>query len=239
MARPDGRRAADLRPVRIVRHFLKNTPASVLIEMGKTRVVCSAIAEDSVPPFLKGSKRGWVTAEYGMLPASTPTRKERDRMGRIDGRTQEIQRLIGRCLRAVTDMTKLGERTIRIDCDVLDADGGTRAAAITGAYVALADAVALLTRQGKAGGRVLRAAVAAVSVGMLGGKAVLDLSYVEDSAADVDMNIAMTSSGRFVEIQGTAEARPFDGGDLTVLLALAGRGVKRLLRVQKEALSKR
>jgi ribonuclease PH len=237
MARPDGRRPAQLRPVRIVRHFLKNAPSSVLIQMGNTRVLCAATVDESVPPFLKGAGRGWVTAEYAMLPASTSTRKERERSGKIDGRTQEIQRLIGRSLRAVTDMSKLGERTIRIDCDVIDADGGTRTAAITGAYVALADCVEALRRRGSVSGKVLRAAVAATSVGMVAGKPVLDLSYVEDSAADVDMNVVMTSAGRFVEVQGTAESRPFDGKDLDALLALAKRGIARLIRIQKEALS--
>ncbi len=238
MARPDKRRAGELRPVRIVRGFLRNTPASVLIEMGKTRIVCAASVDESVPPFLKGSGRGWVTAEYGMIPASTPTRKPRDR-GQVDGRTQEIQRLIGRSLRAVTDMTRLGERTIRIDCDVLDADGGTRTAAITGAYVALSDCVAELERKGLVKGRVLRSHVAAVSAGIVDGVALLDLSYVEDSAADVDMNIVMTSSGRFVEVQGTAESAAFDREELDKLIALASRGIKSLIRKQKEAPAKR
>jgi len=239
MPRQDGRRADELRPVRVTRRFLRNAPASVLIRMGGTRVVCAATVEESVPPFLKGTGKGWVTAEYGMLPASTSTRKERERSGKIDGRTQEIQRLIGRSLRAVVDMSKLGERTIRIDCDVLDADGGTRTAAITGAYVALADCVARLAREGKVGAGVLRAAVAAVSVGIVDGRPLLDLSYVEDSAADVDMNVVMTSKGSFVEVQGTAESRPFNERDLKAMLRLARRGIARLLRVQKEALAGR
>ena len=239
MPRPDGRRPAQLRPVRIARHFLRNTPSSVLIEMGNTRVVCAATVDESVPPFLKGSGRGWVTAEYAMLPASTPARKERERTGKIDGRTQEIQRLVGRCLRAVTDMSALGERTVRVDCDVLDADGGTRTAAITGAYVALADCVERLRASGKVRGGAIRQAIAAVSVGIVAGKPVLDLSYLEDSAADVDMNVAMTSKGRFVEVQGTAEARPFDGKDLVRLISLAKRGIRELLRLQKEALAEK
>jgi len=236
MGRGDGRRRDELRPVRIVRHFLANAPSSVLIEMGNTRIVCSAMVEESVPPFLKGSGRGWVTAEYGMLPASTPTRKQRDRAGKLDGRTQEIQRLIGRCLRAVTDMTSLGERTVWIDCDVLDADGGTRTAAITGAWVALADCAERLRRAGKVKSCVVREPVAAVSVGIAAGRPVLDLSYAEDSRAEVDMNVAMTSRGGFVEIQGTAESRPFDSAELAALLALARRGIRNLIRKQREVL---
>jgi len=238
MPRPDGRRAGDLRPVRITRHFLKNAPASALFEAGNTRVLCTAVVEEGVPPFLKNSGRGWVTAEYGMLPASTTTRKARERAGKVDGRTAEIQRLIGRSLRAVTDMSKLGERTIWIDCDVLDADGGTRTASVTGAYVALADCVADLAAKGSVSGKVIREPIAAVSVGMVKGKPVLDLSYMEDSAAEVDMNVVMTAGGRFVEIQGTAESRPFTRGELDVLLALARKGIARLVRMQKEALSR-
>ncbi len=191
-----------------------------------------------MPPFLAGSGRGWVTAEYGMLPASTNTRKSRDRSGKVDGRTAEIQRLIGRSLRAVTDMTRLGERTIWLDCDVLDADGGTRTASVTGAYVALADCVARLKRQGLVAGKVLREAVAAVSVGIVGSKPLLDLSYVEDSAAEVDMNVVMTSGGRLVEVQGTAEAQPFSREDLDEMLALGARGIRRLVKAQREALSR-
>jgi ribonuclease PH len=239
MSRPDGRRAGELRPVRIARHFLKNAPASVLFEMGNTRVLCTAVVEEGVPSFLKNSGRGWVTAEYGMLPASTLTRKARERSGKVDGRTAEIQRLIGRSLRAVTDMTKLGERTIWIDCDVLDADGGTRTASVTGAYVALADCLAGLKAEGLISGKVIREPIAAVSVGMVEGKPVLDLSYVEDSAAEVDMNVVMTAGGSFVEVQGTAESRPFTRGELDMLLALARKGIARLVRAQKEALSRR
>jgi ribonuclease PH len=239
MARPDGRRAGDLRPVKITLGFLKTTPSSVLIETGNTRVICTAIAERGVPPFLQNTGRGWVTAEYGMLPASTTSRKQRERSGKVDGRTAEIQRLIGRSLRAVTDMGKLGERTIWMDCDVIDADGGTRTASVTGAYVALADCIERLRGAGLVKGRVLKEAVAAVSVGMVGGQPVLDLSYVEDKAAEVDMNIVMTSGGRFVEVQGTAENEPFDRGALDALVRLGGKGIRRLLGAQKEALSAR
>lgn len=235
MRRTDGRKANELRPVRLERGFLRNCPSSVLIEAGGTRVVCAATVEQKTPPFLSGTGRGWVTAEYGMLPGSTSTRKNRNR-GKVDGRTSEIERLIGRCLRAVTNLDELGERTIRIDCDVLDADGGTRTASITGAFVALADCVARLKTDGAVSRKVIREPVAAVSVGIVDGRPLLDLAYVEDSAADVDMNIAMTASGRFVEIQGTAESRPFSPDELEVLLALAKRGIRKLIRIQKEAL---
>jgi len=239
MTRPDGRRRDELRGVRITRHFLRNTPSSALIEMGNTRVLCAATVEERVPPFLEGSGRGWVTAEYGMLPASTPTRKDRERSGKIDGRTQEIQRLIGRALRAVTDTSRLGARTIRIDCDVIDADGGTRTAAITGAYVALADAVGRLAEEAGVSLETLKEPVAAVSVGIVDGKAVLDLCYAEDYSADVDMNVVMTAGGKFVEVQGTAESRPFDSKDLAALLALARKGIQKLVKMQQEALSHR
>lgn len=239
MARPDGRRADELRPVKITRHFLKSTPASVLIEMGRTRVICAASIEGSVPPFLAGKGRGWVTAEYGMIPPSTPRRKDRDRGPKVDGRTIEIQRLVGRSLRAVVDMAALGERSIRIDCDVIDADGGTRTAAITGAYVALADAVEMARSAGQVTGVVLPSAVAAVSVGLVEGKPVLDLSYAEDSTAEVDMNIVMTSAGRFVEIQGTGEEATFGRDELDAMLDLAAKGIRKLLKAQQEALAGR
>ncbi|MHC4715180.1 MAG: ribonuclease PH [Planctomycetota bacterium] len=235
MARPDGRRANELRPVTVRRHFLKTCPSSVLIEMGDTRVICTAIVEGRVPPFLEGTGEGWVTAEYGMLPASTTKRKQRNTRG-VDGRTAEIQRLIGRCLRIVTDRGKLGPRTVRIDCDVIDADGGTRTASITGAWIALADAVARLEAKGAVSGGVIREPVAAVSVGIVGGKVLLDLAYVEDSSADVDMNVAMTASGELVEVQGTAESRAFTNEELDRLLRLAGKGIRKLVRIQKEAL---
>lgn len=235
MPRADGRKPGEMRPVSIERGFLKNCPSSVLIEMGNTRVICSATVEKKVPPFLEGAGRGWITAEYGMLPGSTQGRKRRSRDG-VDGRTAEIQRLVGRCLRAVTDLDKLGERTIRIDCDVIDADGGTRTASVTGAWVALADAVGRLEKKGAITGKVLRSAVAAVSVGIVDGRVMLDLAYGEDSAAQVDMNVAMTSTGRFVEIQGTAESAPFTADQLDAMLKLAARGVRKLISVQKEVL---
>jgi ribonuclease PH len=204
--------------------------------MGNTRVLCAATVEEKVPPFLEGAGRGWVTAEYAMLPASTTTRKERERSGKVDGRTQEIQRLVGRALRAVTDMAKLGPRTIRIDCDVLDADGGTRTAAITGAYVALADCVGRLAAEAGVSLETLKEPVAAVSVGLVDGKALLDLCYAEDSSADVDMNVVMTAGGKFVEVQGTAESTPFTSRELDALLKLAKAGVRRLVKLQEEAL---
>jgi ribonuclease PH len=239
MARPDGRSRSELRPVRITRHFLKGAPASVLIEMGNTRVLCTAIAQEGVPPFMANSGRGWVTAEYGMLPASTSTRKQRDRSGKVDGRTAEIQRLIGRSLRTITDASKLGERTIWIDCDVLDADGGTRTASVTGAYVALVDCVEGLRAKGLVTGKVIREAVAAVSAGIVDGKPTLDLSYVEDSGAEADMNIVMTAGGRFVEVQGTGEKRPFTRVELDSILNLGRKGILKLVRLQREALSRR
>jgi ribonuclease PH len=225
-----------MRIVRITRHFLRSAPASVLIEMGNTRVLCTAMAQEGVPPFLANSGKGWITAEYGMLPASTSSRKPRDRSGKVDGRTAEIQRLIGRSLRAITDMAKLGERTIWIDCDVLDADGGTRTASVTGAYVALVDCVEALRARGAVSGRVVREAVAAVSAGVVDGKPTLDLSYVEDSAAEADMNIVMTAGGRFVEVQGTGEKRPFTRVELDSVLNLGRKGILRLVRFQREAL---
>jgi ribonuclease PH len=236
MARADGRRANEIRPAAITTGFLKNSPSSVLVEMGNTRVICTASVEERTAPFLSGTGLGWVTAEYGMLPGSTGSRKPRNTRG-VDGRTAEIQRLIGRCLRTVTDRAALGERTIRIDCDVIDADGGTRTAAVTGAYVALADAVKRLAAKDLVKGRVIDEPLAAVSVGIVDGKCLLDLPYREDVAAEVDMNVAMTASGRFVEIQGTAESRPFDAAELDSLLSLAKRGIRKLIRLQKEALS--
>lgn len=235
MARGDGRRANQLREVKIATGFLRNCPSSVLIEMGNTRVICSATVEERVPPFLANSGTGWVTAEYGMLPASTSGRKKRNTNG-IDGRTAEIQRLVGRVLRAVTDRRRLGERTIRIDCDVIDADGGTRTASITGAWVALADCVKRLKAAGRVKGRVLIEPVAAVSVGIVEGKPLLDLCYAEDSAAQVDMNVAMTASGGFVEFQGAAEERPFHSDELAAMLKLAKSGIRKLVRFQREAL---
>ena len=199
-----------LRSVRLTRDFIRHAEGSALVEFGDTRVICTASVEESVPGFLKGKGRGWVTAEYGMLPRSTGSRMRREAaVGKQSGRTQEIQRLIGRSLRAVIDLEKLGERQILIDCDVIQADGGTRTASITGAYVALADAISRLMAQGKLAENPLRDQVAAVSVGMVGGRALLDLDYPEDSGCETDMNVVMTGSGRFVEIQGTAEGEPF------------------------------
>ena len=237
VSRSDGRAAADLRPVKIHPNFLTHAEGSVLIEMGLTRVVCTASVEDKVPGFLKGSGRGWVTAEYGMLPRSTHTRMERESArGKIGGRTHEIQRLIGRSLRAVTDLGALGERSVWVDCDVLQADGGTRTASITGAYVALVLAVKGLQKQGLLTTNPIHGAVAAVSTGIVGGTACLDLCYEEDSKAEVDMNFVMTDAGKFVEIQGTAEGAPFTKRQADRMAALAWEGIGTLLGLQRAAL---
>ena len=236
--RPDGRRSRELRTVTITPDYLRHAEGSALITVGLTRVLCAASLEDSVPPFLRGSGRGWVTAEYGMLPRSTHTRSEREATrGRIGGRTHEIQRLIGRSLRAVTDLTALGERSIWIDCDVIEADGGTRTAAITGAYVALAVALERLRTRGVLAASPLTDAVAAVSVGLVDRRLCLDLAYAEDSRAEVDMNVVMTGHGRFVEVQGTAEGRPFTPAQLTNLTSLAADGIGRLIEAQRAALA--
>ncbi|MDQ8023700.1 MAG: ribonuclease PH [Moraxellaceae bacterium] len=236
--RPSGRRADQLREVRITRGFTKHAEGSVLVEFGETRVLCTASVEESVPPFLRGKGEGWVTAEYGMLPRSTHTRMSREAAkGKQTGRTQEIQRLIGRSLRAVVDLKALGERQITIDCDVLQADGGTRTASITGACVALHDALQKLIAEGKLAASPLRDWVAAVSVGIANGEPVLDLDYVEDSACDTDMNVVMTGSGGFVEVQGTAEGVPFQRAELDALLALAGAGIADLVKLQKQAVA--
>jgi len=235
--RPDGRKAAEMRPVTIATGTIQHAEGSALIELGGTRVLCVASVEERVPQFLKGSGSGWVTAEYGMLPRATHTRSPREAaVGRQGGRTQEIQRLIGRSLRSVTELRGLGERTITLDCDVLQADGGTRCAAITGACVALSMALAKLVRERAIPRWPLRETVAAISAGVCAGQAVLDLAYAEDSEADVDFNIVATESGAFVEIQGTAERRPFSEERLTELLALARKGLKKLAVVQAEAL---
>src|SRR5690242_15673347 len=234
MTRPSGRAPDQLRPVRLTRRFAKHAEGSVLIEFGDTHVLCTASVEESVPPFLRGKGQGWVTAEYGMLPRSTHTRSAREAAkGKQSGRTQEIQRLIGRSLRAVTDLALLGERQITLDCDVLQADGGTRTASITGACVALHDAIAGLIKAGKLEQNPLRDYVAAVSVGIYEGVAVLDLDYPEDSACDTDMNVVMTGSGGIVEVQGTAEGEPFSREELDELLALADRGIAQLVAQQK------
>ncbi len=236
--RPSGRAATELRPIRITRGFTRHAEGSVLIEFGETRVLCTASVEESVPPFLRGKGQGWLTAEYGMLPRSTHTRSPREAAkGKQSGRTQEIQRLIGRSLRAVVDMHALGERQITIDCDVLQADGGTRTAAITGACVAVHDALEGLVRAGKLPANPMRDFVAAVSVGIYKGVPVLDLDYLEDSDCETDMNIVMTGSGGFVEVQGTAEGSPFSRAELDALLDLAGAGIARLVAEQKRALA--
>jgi ribonuclease PH len=235
--RPQGRAADALRPVRITRHYTRHAEGAVLIEFGDTKVLCTASVEEKVPPHKRGSGEGWVTAEYGMLPRATHTRSDREAArGKQTGRTQEIQRLIGRALRAVFDLSKLGERTIQIDCDVLQADGCTRTAAITGAYVAAHDAVSWLIAQGKIAASPLKDAVAAISVGILDGQALLDLEYVEDSACDTDMNVVMTGAGHFVELQGTAEGVAFTRAEVDVLLNLAEKGIRELLVAQREAL---
>jgi ribonuclease PH len=234
----DGRTAESLREVRITRNYIKHAEGSVLVEFGDTKVICTASVESSVPPFLRGKGTGWVTAEYSMLPRATHSRSPRESSkGKVGGRTHEIQRLIGRSLRAVTDLSLLGERSVLIDCDVIQADGGTRTAAITGAYVALSDALQGLVSKGELPALPLREAVAAVSVGIVGGEALLDLNYVEDSAAEVDMNFVMTASKRFVEVQGTAETEPFTIEQMDAMRDLAMAGINRLFRIQKEALS--
>jgi ribonuclease PH len=231
------KKANALRPVKIERHFTKHAEGSVLIRQGDTWVLCTASVEEKVPSFLKGKGTGWVTAEYGMLPRSTVDRKEREiKRGKPDPRGTEIGRLIGRALRAAVDTAKLGERTITIDCDVLQADGGTRCASITGGMVALADAVAHLQRQGKLTVSPLKQFIAAVSVGVCDGQPTLDLDYVHDSSAEVDLNVVMTEDGRFVELQGTAEHEPFTEASLDALKLLARQGIKKLIRLQKEAL---
>jgi len=239
MPRPDGRADDQLRPVRITRNWLDHAEGSVLVEFGRTRVLCAASVTEGVPRWRKGSGLGWVTAEYAMLPRSTHTRSDRESVkGRIGGRTHEISRLVGRSLRAVIDYTALGENTVVIDCDVLQADGGTRTAAITGAYVALADAVSWLRERGALVGEPLTGSVAAVSVGILDGAPRLDLCYEEDVAAETDMNVVCTGDGRFVEVQGTAEGEPFDRALLDGLLDLAVRGCAELAGRQQEALAR-
>jgi len=237
--RSDGRGASSLREISITRHFIKHAEGSVLVEFGDTKVVCTASVEESVPPFLRGKGTGWVTAEYSMLPRSTHTRSSREAArGKIGGRTHEIQRLIGRSLRAVTNLTLLGERSILIDCDVLQADGGTRTASITGAYVALVDALRLLVERGVLPAVPLKEAVAAVSVGIVDGEILLDLNYLEDSAAEVDMNFVMTSSDRFVEVQGTAESEPFTVEQMDGMRIAAIDAIRKLFTIQEEALSR-
>jgi ribonuclease PH len=233
--RVDGRRADELRKLRITKNYIKSAEGSVLIEMGDTKVICTATVDNAVPPFLKGRGTGWVTAEYAMLPRSSPQRIQRER-NKVGGRTHEIQRLIGRSLRSVVDMTRLGERTVLVDCDVVQADGGTRTASITGAYIALVDALRHLKKQGALGSIPVRDYLAAISVGIVNGKPALDLCYIEDSNAEVDMNLVMTGQGRIVEVQGTAEGKPFTRTELGKLLALGEKGIRALIRKQKEVL---
>jgi ribonuclease PH len=235
--RSDGRKAREMRPVTFTKDFVRHCAGSVLIEVGSTRVVCTATVQEEVPPFLRDTGKGWVTAEYGMLPGSGNTRIPRESArGRVGGRTHEIQRLIGRSLRAVTDLQLLGQRTIWVDCDVLEADGGTRTAAITGAYVALALAARRLREENKLSADPLAGSVAAVSAGLVDGRALLDLRYEEDSRAEVDMNFVMTGTGRFVEVQGTAESKPFTKTQLDRLADMALAGIKQLTVLQERTL---
>jgi ribonuclease PH len=238
MTRPSKRAPDEMRPVRFTRRFTKHAEGSVLVEFGETHVLCTASVEDSVPPFLRGKGQGWVTAEYGMLPRSTHTRSAREAAkGKQSGRTQEIQRLIGRSLRAVTDLKALGERTVTIDCDVLQADGGTRTASITGGYVALVDACEKLMGRRAIAASPLHGQVAAVSVGIYGGVPVLDLDYAEDSNAETDMNVVMNNGGAFIEIQGTAEGHAFRRHELDALLNLAASGIGQLFTLQAQSLA--
>jgi ribonuclease PH len=230
--------ADSLREVRITRNYIKHAEGSVLIEFGDTKVICTASVEDTVPPFLRGKGSGWITAEYSMLPRATQTRSARESSkGKVGGRTHEIQRLIGRSLRAVTDLNALGERTVFLDCDVIQADGGTRTASITGAYIALADAMNKLVERKIVTSFPIKEAVAAVSAGIVNGKPLLDLNYLEDSSAEVDMNFVMTSSNRFVEIQGTAEITPFTIEEMDAMRCLAIAGIQRLFAIQQAALA--
>ena len=238
MSRTDGRGPSDIRPVSYQADYLEWAEGSVLLEMGKTRVLCAASYESRVPPWLSGKGTGWVTAEYSMLPRATSERTPREASrGRLSGRTQEIQRLIGRSLRAVVRFDRLGERTIWVDCDVLQADGGTRTAAITGGYIALARAVRTLSERGEIPAEVLSGSVAAVSAGIVDGERLVDLSYEEDSRAEVDFNVVMTDSGELVEVQGTAEGEPFTRADLDEMVSLAAEGIERLTAIQREAVS--
>jgi ribonuclease PH len=226
-----------LRPLKITRSYLKNVEGSVLIEMGDTKVICAVTIEETVPPFLRGKNKGWISAEYGMLPRSSHERIPRESVrGRVGGRTHEIQRLIGRSLRAVTDLERLGERTLWIDCDVIQADGGTRTASITGAFIALADALLYAQKQGRIDRIPIKDYLAAVSVGRVNGQAALDLCYAEDSNAEVDMNVVMTGSEKFVEVQGTAEQQPFTRSEMDTLMDLAKKGVRQLVTRQKKLL---
>ncbi len=237
MTRNDGRQWDELRRVKITRHYIKHAEGSVLIEVGDTRVICTATVDENTPPFLKNTGTGWVKAEYSMLPRSTHIRAPRESVrGKVGGRTQEIQRLIGRSLRSVVDLNAFRERTILLDCDVIQADGGTRTASITGAYVAMVDAFHWLKKRGKIKETPIKDSVAAVSVGIVGGEMLLDLDYKEDSRAQVDMNLVMTSKGEFVEIQGTAEETPFSKDELDKMISLGIKGIGELSKIQKEVL---
>jgi ribonuclease PH len=233
--RADKRKLDELRKLKITRNYIKSAEGSVLIEMGDTKVICTATVENTVPPFLRGKGTGWVTAEYAMLPRSSGQRIQRER-SKVGGRTHEIQRLIGRSLRSVVDMKALGERSVLIDCDVVQADGGTRTASITGAYVALVDAFRYMKKKGLITTMPIKDHLAAISVGIVGGKPMLDLCYTEDSSAEVDMNLVMTGKGKIVEVQGTAEGEPFSKADLAKLLALGEKGIRMLIKKQKEVL---
>jgi len=236
--RSDGRKPTQLRPLKITPRYIKSADGSVLIEMGDTKVICTAKLEERVPPFLRNSGKGWITAEYGMLPASSQQRIGRESSrGKIGGRTHEIQRLIGRSLRAITDLRSLGERTVWIDCDVIQADGGTRTASITGAYVALIEAARNWREGGVMNVEPIRDSVAAVSIGIVEGKILLDLCYEEDSKADVDMNFVMTGSGKFIEVQGTAESSPFTKKQMERMAEIAQQGIKELLKTQKKVIA--
>ncbi len=238
VTRSDGRAADTIRPTRITPDYTMHAEGSVLIEVGNTKLICTASVEDRVPPFMRGTGRGWVTAEYGMLPRATTTRSQREASaGKIGGRTQEIQRLIGRSLRSVTRLPELGERTIWVDCDVIQADGGTRTAAITGGFVAMVIAMDRLKQRGLLSQIPIQDYVAATSVGLVGGAPMLDLAYDEDSKADVDMNVVKTADGRFIEVQGTAEGPPFPRDTLDDLLSLADRGVASLIAIQRDVLA--
>ena len=237
MKRPSGRAADQLRPIRITRRYTKHAEGSVLVEFGDTQVICTVSVESGVPRYIKGKGQGWLTAEYGMLPRATGERTQREASrGKQGGRTLEIQRLIGRSLRAALDMSKLGENTLYVDCDVIQADGGTRTASITGAMVALVDALAVMKKRGALKGEPLKQMIAAVSVGMYQGEAVLDLDYPEDSAAETDLNVVMTSQGGFIEVQGTAEGEPFQPEQLNAMLLLARQGLQQLFEAQQAAL---
>ncbi|WP_312812795.1 ribonuclease PH [Sedimentibacter sp.] len=237
MKRENNRTKEELRPVKITKNYIMHPDGSVLIEVGNTKVICTAVIEDKVPPFLKGTGKGWISAEYSMIPGSTKTRKTRDiNKLKIDGRTQEIQRLIGRSLRSVVDLESIGERTVWIDCDVIQADGGTRTASITGSFVAMAEAIYKLYKNNEIENMPVKSFVSAVSVGMINGEAIVDLNYEEDSSADVDMNIVMTDKGEFIEVQGTGEEATFTHNDLMSLISLATKGCRELNDLQRTVL---